>query len=167
MPSATNLISFLRSVESHRSRVLPLKFAREVLWRPIFSISRTRSRTNTNRSRWVHDHMDECRFAPYARCRICSGGQSWCLLGVHRVIPAQMAACTQLRLSTATRRVQTRPPARTLVRNGVEVMNEILANKANQQCHLKKYRALDRFISTGIIMGAAPMTIPVDINLSS
>jgi hypothetical protein len=35
MPFATNLISFLRSVESHRSRVLPLKFAREVLWMPI------------------------------------------------------------------------------------------------------------------------------------
>jgi hypothetical protein len=34
MPSATNLISFLRSaVESHRSGMPPLKFAREVLWR--------------------------------------------------------------------------------------------------------------------------------------
>jgi hypothetical protein len=31
MLSATNLISFPRSVESHRSRELPLKFAREVL----------------------------------------------------------------------------------------------------------------------------------------
>jgi hypothetical protein len=31
MPSATNLISFLRSVEVHRTRELLLEFAREVL----------------------------------------------------------------------------------------------------------------------------------------
>ena len=33
-------------------------------------------------------------------------------------------------------------------------LDEILANKANQQCHLKTYRALDRHVSTGIVMGA-------------
>ena len=47
MPSATHLISFLRSVESHRSSRLPLKIAREVLWRPIFSFENTPP-TNTN-----------------------------------------------------------------------------------------------------------------------
>ena len=41
MPSATNLISFLRSVESHRSRELSLKFAGEVLWRPILFLENT------------------------------------------------------------------------------------------------------------------------------
>ena len=45
-----------------------------------------------------------------------------------------------------------------------EGVDEILANKANQQCHFKTYRALDSDVSTGIVMGAAPMmmTIPVD-----
>ena len=44
------------------------------------------------------------------------------------------------------------------------VLDELLANKANQQCHFKTYRAVDRHVSTGIVirMGAAPMTIPVD-----
>ena len=41
MPSATNLISFPRSVESHRSGELQLEFAREVLWRPIFVLEKT------------------------------------------------------------------------------------------------------------------------------
>ena len=41
-------------------------------------------------------------------------------------------------------------------------LDEILANKANQQCHFKTYRALDVNISTGIVMGTVPMTIPVD-----
>ena len=41
MPSATNLISFLRSVESHRSGELQLEFAREVLWRPILNLENT------------------------------------------------------------------------------------------------------------------------------
>jgi len=45
--------------------------------------------------------------------------------------------------------------------------DEILANKANQQCHFKTYRALDPDVSTGIVMGAAPMTIPVDTSNSS
>jgi hypothetical protein len=41
MPSATNLISFPRSVESHRSHVLQPIFAREVLWRPILNLENT------------------------------------------------------------------------------------------------------------------------------
>jgi hypothetical protein len=69
MSSATNLVSCRRSVELYRSGRLPLKFAREILWRPSF-FSRTRSRTDANRFRWVHDRMDECWFAPYARCRV-------------------------------------------------------------------------------------------------
>ena len=44
-----------------------------------------------------------------------------------------------------------------------EGLDEILANKANQQCHFKTYRALDVNVWTGIvIMGTVPMTIPVD-----
>ena len=46
-------------------------------------------------------------------------------------------------------------------------LDEILANKANQQCHFKTYRALELDVSTGIVMGAAPMTIPVDTSNSS
>ena len=30
-------------------------------------------------------------------------------------------------------------------------LDEILANKANRQCHFKTYRALDPYVSTGII----------------
>jgi len=41
MPSATNLISFPRSVESHRSGELQLIFAWEVLWRPILNLEKT------------------------------------------------------------------------------------------------------------------------------
>ena len=40
----------------------------------------------------------------------------------------------------------------------IEVLDELLANKANQQCHFKTYSALDVNVSTGIVMGAAPMT---------
>ena len=43
-----------------------------------------------------------------------------------------------------------------------EDLDEILANKANQQCHFKTYRALDLNVSTGIVMGTVPMTIPID-----
>ena len=44
-----------------------------------------------------------------------------------------------------------------------EGLDELLANKANQQCQFKTYRALDRNVSTGIVMGIVmPMTIPVD-----
>ena len=46
-------------------------------------------------------------------------------------------------------------------------LDELLANKANQQCHFKTYRALDRHVSTGIVMGTVPMTIPVDTSKSS
>ena len=48
-----------------------------------------------------------------------------------------------------------------------EDLDEILANKANQQCHFKTYRALDVNVSTGIVMGTVPMTIPVDKLTSS
>ena len=44
----------------------------------------------------------------------------------------------------------------------IEGLDEIVANKANQQCHSKTDRALDPHASTRIVMGAAPMTIPVD-----
>ena len=43
-----------------------------------------------------------------------------------------------------------------------EGLDELLANKANQQCHFKTYRALDLNLLTGIVMGAPPMTIPID-----
>ena len=43
-----------------------------------------------------------------------------------------------------------------------EVLDELLANKANQQCHFKTYRALDLNVSTEIVMGTVPITIPVD-----
>jgi hypothetical protein len=45
----------------------------------------------------------------------------------------------------------------------IEGMDEIVANKANQHCHFKTYRALhvDPHVSTGFVMGAAPMTIPL------
>ena len=43
-----------------------------------------------------------------------------------------------------------------------EGLDEILANKANQQCHFKTYRALDRDVSTGIVMGTSRMMISVD-----
>ena len=46
-------------------------------------------------------------------------------------------------------------------------VDEILENKANQQCHFKTYRALDVNVSTEIVIGAAPMTIPVDTFKSS
>ena len=46
--------------------------------------------------------------------------------------------------------------------------DEILANKANQQCHfLKTYRALDLYLSMGIVMGTVSKTIPVDTYKSS
>ena len=48
-----------------------------------------------------------------------------------------------------------------------EGMDEILVNKANQECHVKTYRALDRHVSTGIVMYTVPMTIPIDTYLSS
>ena len=72
MLSATNLISFPKSVESHRSRELPLKFAWEVLWRLIFP-SKTRSRSDLYRFRWLHDRMNECWFAVLVRRRVDTG----------------------------------------------------------------------------------------------
>ena len=46
-------------------------------------------------------------------------------------------------------------------------LDKIVAKNANQQCHFKTYRALDRHVSTGIGMGTVPMTIPVDTCRSS
>jgi hypothetical protein len=46
MPSATNLISFLISVESHRSGESEPKFSREALWRPKLN--------------FTHDFLDRC-----------------------------------------------------------------------------------------------------------
>ena len=37
-----------------------------------------------------------------------------------------------------------------------EGLDELLENKANQQCHFKTYRALDLNVSTGIVMGTVP-----------
>jgi hypothetical protein len=54
------------------------------------------------------------------------------------------------------------PCLRGVIFLATEGMAEILANKANQQYHFKAYRALALNLSTGIVMGAAPMTIPVD-----
>jgi hypothetical protein len=62
MPSVNNLISFLRYVESHRLGGAPLKFYREVLWRPIFPLENTPP-TDLNHFRWVHDHLNESWFA--------------------------------------------------------------------------------------------------------
>ena len=47
-----------------------------------------------------------------------------------------------------------------------EGLDELLENKANQQCHFKTYRALDLDVSTGIVMGTVPMTIAVDTSKS-
>ena len=49
----------------------------------------------------------------------------------------------------------------------IEGLDEILANKANQRCRFKTYRALDSHVSTGIVMGTMPMTIAVDKYKSS
>ena len=46
-------------------------------------------------------------------------------------------------------------------------LDEILANKANQQCHVKTYRALDLYVSAEIVLGTVLMTIPVDTYKSS
>ena len=47
-----------------------------------------------------------------------------------------------------------------------EDLDEILANTANQQCHFKTYRALDGYVSTGIVMGTVPIAIPVSLECS-
>jgi hypothetical protein len=70
MPSATNLISFPRSVESHRSGEPQLKFAWEVLWRPILNLEKTTTGPDLNRLRWVQDHLNECWFALLVRRRV-------------------------------------------------------------------------------------------------
>jgi hypothetical protein len=51
-----------------------------------------------------------------------------------------------------------------------EGLDEILANKANQQYHFKTYRALYLHVSTGIVMGTVLMTtatisVAIHVNL--
>ena len=82
-------------------------------------------------------------------------------MGVSRAYDEAMAA------PSSVPRAFLYPFLRSVTFSATEDLDEILANKANQQCHFKTYRALDRYVSTGIVMGAAPMTIPVDTYLSS
>ena len=82
-------------------------------------------------------------------------------MGVSRACDEAMAA-----LSSVSRAFLD-PFQRGVTFLATEVLDELLANKANQQCHFKTYRALDRNVSTGIVMGTVPMTIPVDTFLSS
>ena len=49
----------------------------------------------------------------------------------------------------------------------IERLDEILANKANRLYHFKTYRSLDVNVSTEIVKGTVPMTIPVDTLTSS
>ena len=48
----------------------------------------------------------------------------------------------------------------------VRPLAPVSAPKLGTTC-LKTDRALDRFVSKGVVMGAARMAIPVDTNLSS
>ena len=82
-------------------------------------------------------------------------------MGVSRAYDEAMAA------PSSVSRALLDPFLRGVTFLAIEDLDEILANKANQQCNFKTYRALDRHASTGIVMGAALMTIPVDICGSS
>ena len=82
-------------------------------------------------------------------------------MGVSRVCDEAMAA------PSSVSRALIDPFLRGVTFLATEGVDEIVANKANQQCHFKTYRALDPYVSTGIIMGAASMTIPVDTYGSS
>jgi hypothetical protein len=77
-------------------------------------------------------------------------------MGVSRAYDEAMAA------PSSVSRALLNPFLRGVTLLADEDLDEILANKANPQCHVKTYRALDRDVSTGIVMGAVPMTIPVD-----
>ena len=48
-----------------------------------------------------------------------------------------------------------------------EGLDKILPNKANRHCRFETYRARELDVSTRIVMGTVPMTIPVDTFLSS
>ena len=77
-------------------------------------------------------------------------------MGVSRACDEAMAA------TSSVFRALLDPFLRGVTFLATEDLDELLANQANQQCHFKTYRALDRNVSTGIVTGAAPMTIPVD-----
>ena len=82
-------------------------------------------------------------------------------IGVSRACDEAMAA------PSSVPRALLDPFLRGVIFLPTEGLGEILTNKANQQCHFKTYRALDAYVSTGIVTGAAPMTIPVDTSESS
>jgi hypothetical protein len=73
MPSATDLISFPRFVESHRSSELQPKFAREVHLEADLKSRENHYRADLDRFRWVQDHLNECWFALLVRRRVDSG----------------------------------------------------------------------------------------------
>ena len=70
-------------------------------------------------------------------------------MGASRVYDEAMAA------PSSVSRALLDPFLRGVTFLATEGLDEILANKANQQCHFKTYRALDVNVSTGIVMGAA------------
>ena len=94
-------------------------------------------------------HLDTIRVGPNT------------FMGVSRACDEAMAATSSVSRSLLD------PFLRGVTFLATEGLDELLANKANQQCHFKTYRALDLYVSTGIVMGAAPMTIPVDTYKSS
>jgi hypothetical protein len=77
-------------------------------------------------------------------------------MGVSRACDEAMAA------PSSVARALLDPFLRGVTFLATEDLDEILANKANQQCHFKTYRALDRDVSTGIVMGTSRMMISVD-----
>ena len=82
-------------------------------------------------------------------------------MGVSRACDEAMAA------TSSVSRPLLDPFLRGVTFLATEGLDDILANKANQQCHFKTYRALDPYVSTGIVMGTVPMTISVDTYGSS
>ena len=81
-------------------------------------------------------------------------------MGVSRACDEAMAA------PSSVSRALLEPFLRGVTFLATEGLDEILANKANQQCHFKTYRALDLDVSTGIVMGTVPVTIPVAIHIN-
>ena len=69
-------------------------------------------------------------------------------MGVSRACDEAMAA------PSSVSRALLDPSLRGVTFLATEGLDELLANKANQQCHFKTYRALDSNVSTGIVMGA-------------
>ena len=94
-------------------------------------------------------HLDTIRVGPNT------------FMGVSRACDEAMAA------TSSVSRALLEPFLRGVTFLATEDLDELLANKANQQCHFKTYtlsRALnlDPNVSTGIVMGTVPMTISVD-----